>query len=416
MRYLGFFLWACAVFLPATSGASPLSLAGAQRIAEQRSPSLQAQDAAVRAIRAQEASAGELPDPKLILAIDNLPTDGPDRFNLTRDSMTMRRVGVMQEFAAGDKRRLRSERATAEAQREAAVLAAARLNVRRDAAFAWLERHFAERQLAVLRELARESELQTMAMEAAVASGKAPTADPLAARLAALQVEDRILEGEKNVARATLSLERWVGTAAHAPLDAPPSFDRLSHRHEELTRELETHPHLAMYAPMQAVALAELRLADAARRPDWSLEVGFAQRGPAYSNMLSIGVRVDLPIFQSRRQDPQHLARQAQLEQARSLAADALRVHAAEVATTMADWSAAKLRVERYRARLLPLADERKAVALAAYRGGRSDLTTVIDAHKAALEIRINELTAQAELARAWAQLEAMLPETKERP
>jgi outer membrane protein TolC len=402
--------------MPFAALAAPLSLMETQRIAETESPALRAQDAAVRAYRAQEKSAGELTDPKLIAGIDNLPADGPDRFNATRDFMTMRRVGIMQEFSTSGKRRLRGERAEAETQRELAVLTATKLNVRRDAAIAWIDRHVAERQLALLRELAREGDLQVVAVEAAVAGGKGSAADPLAARLAVLQLEDRILDAEKNVARATVNLKRWVGELAHDPLGAPPPWDQLPHRREELTLNLENHPHLAMYVPMQTVAEREAGLADAARSPDWSLEVGFAQRGPAFSNMLSIGVRVDLPIFQSRRQDPQRFARQAQLEQTKSLAADALRSHTAEIAALLADWSAAKVRVERHISQLIPLADARKAVALAAYRGGKGDLIPVIEANKAALEVRMNQLMAEAEMARAWAQLNGMLPDTKDRP
>ncbi len=416
MRYCAIFLWAGTLVLPMAVGAAPLTLAASQRLAEQFSPALKAQDAALRASRAMETGAGELPDPKFVFSIENLPTDGPDRFNLTRDSMTMRRIGLMQEFATGDKRRLRSERAAAETQRETALLAAARLNVRRDAALAWVERHYAERQLGLLRELARETELQVTALEAAVAGGRGAAADPLAARLAVLQIEDRILDAEKGVARAIAGLGRWIGAAARDPLDAPPAWDQLPHRHDALTRNLETHPHLAMYAPMQAMAEREVGLADAARSPDWSLEVGFAQRGPAYTNMLSIGVRIDLPIFQSRRQDPQAFARRAQLEQTRSQAEDAILIHAAEIEALLADWSSARARVERFRTRLLPLADERKAAALAAYRGGKGDLLPVIEADKAALEIRMSHLTAEAEAARAWVQLNAMLPDPKEQP
>lgn len=410
-------LW-CYLVLACGAGvaqSAPLTLAEAQRLAVAGSPALKAQRAALSAAQSLREGAGELPDPKLVAGIDNLPLDGADRFNLTRDGMTMRRIGFMQEFERADKRLLRSEKADAEAQREAAVLEAARLNVRRDAALAWIERHIAERQLALLTELARESELATTTADAALAGGKGQGADPLAARLAAAQLADKLLDAKKNLARAEAALARWVGTAtAKEALGAPPAFDALAHRHEDLTRDLETHPHLAMYAPMQAAAERDLRLADAARKPDWSLEVAFGQRGPAYANMLSIGVRIDLPIFQSRRQEPLVAARSAQLEQVRAQAEDARRAHAAEVEAMLAEWNAARERVARYRADWLPLAEERKAVALAAYRGGKGELAPVLEARKAEIETRMTQLMAEAEMARAWAQLNAMLPDPKD--
>lgn len=398
----------------ASHAATPLSLAEAQRIAAGDAPSIDAQAAALRAAQQTRLGAGEQSDPKLIAGIENIPTDGADRFNLTRDGMTMRRIGFMQEFMRDEKLKLRGERAEAEVQKEAAVLSLTRLNLRRDVALAWIDRYIAERQLDLLKELARESELQVAAAEAALAGGKGQVADPFAARLALAQLADRAIEAERNVARAKANLARWIGAAAAQPLDAAPAFDQLAHDQQELTRHLEHHPHLAMFAPMLAMAESEVKMADAAKRPDWSLEVAFAQRGPAYPNMVSIGVRIDLPIFQSRRQDPAMASRLAMAEQVRAQAEDAKRAHAADIEAMLADWNAARSRRQRFDAELLPLSRERTAVALAAYRGGKGDLAPVLEARKGEIETRMNYLMTQGDLARAWAQLTYMLPDKKD--
>ena len=171
-----------------------------------------------------------------------------------------------------------------------------------------------------------------------------------------------------------------------------------------------------MYAPMQAMAISEVKLAEAAKNPDWSLEVAYAQRGPALSNMLSIGVRIELPIFQSRRQDPAIAAKLALAEQTRALGEDAKRAHFAEIKNMIADWESARARVQRYQTHLLPLAHERSEVTLASYRGGRADLMPVVEARKGEIDTRINYLLAQSELARAWAQLNFLLPDSKDKP
>ncbi len=89
---------------------APLTLAEAQRRALAHSRQLPAKDFAALASREAAIAAGQLPDPVLKIGIDNLPASGPDRFSVTQDFMTMRRVGVMQEITRGDKRRLRAER------------------------------------------------------------------------------------------------------------------------------------------------------------------------------------------------------------------------------------------------------------------------------------------------------------------
>lgn len=420
MRFQFSLLIVCGVWLGAAcapaNASGPLSLAEAQRLALQNAPQITAQAAALRAARQTSLGAAELPDPKLIVGIDNLPADGADRFNVTRDFMTMRKIGFMQDFTRGDKLRLRGERADAEVRKEAAILALTEINLKRDATLAWLESYFAQRQLALLKDLVRETDLQITAAQAALAGGRGQAAEPFAARLAAAQLADRIIDAERLVARSRANLARWIGAAAERPLAAAPAFDSLAHRHADLTGNLDSHPYLAMYAPLQAMAESDARLADAAKNPDWSLEVAYQQRGPAFANMLSIGVRIDLPIFQSRRQDPALASKLALAEQARAQAEDAKRVHAAEIANMLADWEAAKERVQRFETTLLPLSRERSAITLAAYGGGRGDLMPVIEARKGEIEIRMNHLQAQGELARAWAYLDSMLPDTKEKP
>ena len=400
--------------LTPSHAAATLTLTEAQRIARAIAPQLQAQSAAVRAAEAAGISASELADPKLIVGLDNLPVDGADRFNIGRDFMTMRKIGFMQEFTRGDKLKLRGDKAYAEIRKEGAFLALAQVTLQRDVALAWIDRHFAERQLDTLKDLARESELQVSAAEATLAGGKGQATDPFAARLAVAQLADRITDAERLVARSQSQLARWIGDAAKLPLEPPPAFDQLMRRHEDLIGGIDSLPHLAMYAPLQAIADAEVNLAREAKYPDWSLVVAYAQRGPAFSNMLSIGVRIDLPIFQSRRQDPAIAAKTALAEQVRAQTEDARRSHIAEFQSLAADWESAKKRLQRYQADLLPLAHERTEVAMAAYRGGRGDLAMVLDARKGEIDTRLTHLQAQGDLARAWANLNFLFPDPKD--
>ena len=390
--------------LPSRAAAS-LSLAEAQRVATTDAPQLAAQAATLRAVQQSVITATEQADPKLIIGVDNLPVDTSDRFSFTRDFMTMRKIGFMQEFTRGEKLKLRGERAEAEVRKEAAVLSLTEVNLRRDVALAWIERYFAERNLDLLTELARESELQMIAAQASLSGGKGQVSDPLAQRLAIALVADRTIDAARTVAKAKANLGRWIGVVAKQTLDVAPAFDELAAHHSNLIRDIDSHPHLAIYTPMAAMAQSEVQLANAAKHPDWSLEVAYAQRGPAFSNMLSIGVRIDLPIFQRQRQDPAIAAKLALSEQIRAQTEDARRAHLAEIESLLVDWDSAKQRIAKYQADLLPLAKARTDIALAAYRGGKGDLALVLDARKGEIDMRMNQLAAQAEMARAWANL-----------
>src|SRR6266436_8430656 len=132
--------------------AQTLTLQEAQRQAVDRSRLLSAQDSAVRASREMAVAAGQLPDPVLKMGVDNLPINGEDRFSVTRDFMTMRRIGVMQELTRGEKRDLRAQRFEREAEKGLAEKAMALASIERGTALAWLERYYAEAMLKVVAE------------------------------------------------------------------------------------------------------------------------------------------------------------------------------------------------------------------------------------------------------------------------
>ena len=406
------------------AAAQPLSLDEAIRLAEERSPQIQAQRAAADAAGALVGPAGELPDPKLFFGIENLPAAGPDRFSTTADSMTMRRVGVMQDIVRDAKRRARGEKAAAESEREAAMVQAQRAELRRELAMAWLERQYAERTREVLRELRGEAELQSSTAGAALAAGRAPASESLAARALRATIADRMQDADRQARRATARLARWVGADAERAPGAMPVITSLPRAVRMIEADPDMHPEHAVYAPMEAAAEAELRLARAASQPDWSVELSYGRRGGEYApslhsplelekqntHMLTLMFKMDLPVLGARRQDPVVVARARQLDQVRAQSEEARRKHVAEIRALLVDWEVDMERARRHREELVPLAEERSRSVLAAYQGGRMDLAAVLEARRGVLEARLGAIAVEAELARTWAQLAYLVP------
>jgi outer membrane protein TolC len=398
---------------PLTSSAaeSPLTLEEALAIAVRDSSLLAAQRSAVGAAGETAAYARELPDPKLKLGIDNLPLDGPDKYNLTREFMTMRRIGVTQEFPRAEKREIKGRRAEHQLAREQALLGDARATLRRDVAAAWTERYYTEQMAKTVGEQYAETVLQRDALQAGVAAGRTTLAERLALDAALQMLLDRRAEFDKQAARAQAMLTRWLGEAARRPLS--PLLPVLPS--PENTAATDTHaphhPHLQSLQRQIDIAQSEADLAKAATKPDWGVELSYAQRGPAYSNMLSLQVSIDLPLFADRRQNREATARAAQVEQARALREDALRQHLAEAAVAQVEWEAATARLKRFDDDLLPLTRDRTRLALASYRGGFGALSAVLEARRAELDLRLQKWQLAAEQGRAQAQLLYFLPE-----
>src|SRR5258708_657313 len=188
----------------------PLPIVEALKMGEKISPRLAAQGAALAAATELVPRASELPDPKLRVGVDNLPVNGPDRYRYDSDFMTMRKIGVMQDFPNAEKRRLRGERAALERDVEAANLDAQRAALRREIALAWLELYFAQQARAPIVELVGELQLQLDTVSAAIAAGRQNTADALALRGAGVAAQDRVIEQDRTIDRARYMLAAWL--------------------------------------------------------------------------------------------------------------------------------------------------------------------------------------------------------------
>lgn len=395
----------------ASAADAPLTLSEAQRIATERSRQLSAQDAGIVASKEMAAAAGQLPDPVLKLGIDNLPVDGADRYSLTRDFMTMRRIGVMQEFTRDDKRKLKVQRFDRETERAVTEKAVAVAALQKDTATAWLERYYLERMRAVVAAQAQEVNLEIEAAEGAYRAGRGSQVDLLTARAARVALDDRLSELDRRIRDSRTALARWVGTAADAPLAGEPNVTKLGLANHTLDQEIERHPEIALLARQVAVAETEAQIAKANKQADWSLELAYQQRGPAFSNMVSVGVSIPLQWDQKNRQSRELAAKLALTERAKAQQEDMLRAHIAEIRALLNAWENGHERIARYQRELVPLATDRTQAALAAYRGAKGDLNSVLAARRNELEVRTQTLQLEMDTARIWAQLNFLVPD-----
>lgn len=383
----------------------PLSLARAQSLAVARSRQLTAQDSAVAAARDMAAAAGQLPDPVLKFGIDNLPVTGPDRYSLNRDFMTMRRIGLMQELTGTDKRRLRSDRLEREADKTLAEKQVTLAAIERDTAIAWLERYYSEAMAAAIADQGAQAALEVQAAEGAYRGGRGNQAELLAARSAVAAFDDRASETARRVRSAIIMLGRWIGDVSLAPMAAPPDMSRVRLDPAQLPLQLSHHPEIAVLRRQEEIAQTDARLAQANRNSDWSVELAYQQRGPEFSNMISIGVSIPLQWDRKNRQDRELSARLALVDKAQAEREETLRVHVAETQAMLEEWQNNRERIARYDRELLPLANQRTLAAVAAYRGGKATLNDVLAARRNAIEVRIQALQLQADSDKSWARL-----------
>ena len=380
-----------------------LSFDRAIELALQQAPSLQAEIARQEAANHAAGPAASLPDPKLILGVDNVPIEGDERFSLDGERMTMQRIGISQQFPNGAKRQARDMAAQSQVSLAAAQTQVTRLQVLRDVSSAWIARKTLERQLAKVDALKRENALFDQAVKARVAGGEARTSDVISPRVEAAEIDalqDDLLAKHQ---LALASLARWIGEEARSPLIGEAPLWPIS---SDITlHSLAHHPELEVADRKVDFFSAQVREADAAKRPDWGVTVAYLKRGDEFSDMASLQFNMDLPLFGGSRQGPRASAARSE-RVAVEAERDALRrEHEAMLVADLAEYHRLEKSMQRQRDVMLPLASEKVDLLMAAWRGNKATLSEVIAARREKITAQMKEI----EIAGAFHQRAARL-------
>ncbi|MGH8380022.1 TolC family protein [Pseudomonas sp.] len=398
--------------LPLPSVAAPLTLDEALRLAENNAPSLTAQAAKLRAASSAAIPAGELPDPKLLLGVQNYPIGGPDRWSIDQDFMTMQMVGVMQEMPNRDKRRARIEVAEAAVDRAAAEGRIERLTVRQATALAWISSYSVERKEVLFQDFYKENRLLSDTVRAQIAGGRAQPADAVTPRQEAAQLAEQQDDLIRQRAQARAALKRWIGAAANdQPVGRLPEWpvDTSGYSHK-----LQHHPELAAFTPMTREAEAKVREAEAEKQSDWSWEVDYQRRGREFGDMVSVQFSWDLPLFPGSRQNPRIAAKHAELNQLEAEREALTREHTQQLEADLADYERLNRAVHRSQESLVPLAKEKIGLSMASYRAGKGDLAAVIAARRELIEARLKQIDVEEQRALTNARLYFSYGETSQ--
>ena len=156
-------------------------------------------------------------------------------------------------------------------------------------------------------------------------------------------------------------------------------------------------------------AAAAIDVARADKHPDWSVGASYGQRAGGRSDMIMFEVGIGLPLFSRNRQDRGIAAREADYQAALATREDLRRQEAARIRADLARWEGLKRQVALHEHSLLPLAQDRSATTLAAYRAG-GELQPWLNARRDELDVHLAHAEHLGELGRAWAALAFLLP------
>ncbi len=345
----------------------------------------------------------QLPDPKLRFRLQSFPVDS---FRLGDTPMTQIQIALQQAFPRGRTLHYSRARREAEAAAERARMALARRQLVLAIRQAWLDLYYwtharrfvAESRLAV-------AGLETVA-SGSFAAGKGSSEDVLRARFELAVLDDRLIEIDRQIARARAELARWIGperAARPVPEDLPvlPAPSPI----EGIRAALVSHPSVRVADAVIAARRAEIAIARQQYKPGFTAEVGYGVRGGRQTDFASAGVIMDLPIFTAKRQDKRLAAAKAQESAARLDRDLLLKELNRRLDRAAADWERLNERARLYREVVTVRAGDTTEAALNSYRSAVVDFAELIRARLAELDAEITALKLEVERARTQAEL-----------
>lgn len=398
------------LWLPAAVFAADLSLEQALQAAERYSADLSANQHQIKALQNMADSATQLPDPKLKFGVENLPLGGNNGSRLTREGMTMQRIGVMQTYVSSRKRDSKAQAIRVEADALQSNSESIRARLQRETAQAWLDLALSQKALAEVTALVNESQRQVASQKASVAAGS-EASSVLDARLTLAAMQDKLADAERDTRIAHARLVQLTGMTdinVHGEL---PRFERLPASPAVLSSAIHQHPEMQQAQREAELAQARSAQSAVAAIPNVDVEVYYAKRGDNYDDMAGMMVTVDLPLFKSKRQDKDYAADVSRSMEARDKVLLTEREHQAQLDTLIAQYQAAQSRWQRQNGEILPLQQQRIKLIQAQYQSGSSNLSAVLDARRALLESRIAVQDTAREMAQYWAAIRYLTPQ-----
>jgi len=413
--------------MAAATGTKVLGFEQAIKLAQKSDPWLTGNRHQQTSLEALSIAAGTLPDPKVSVGLANLATDS---LQFDQEGMTQLKVGVAQMFPRGDSLAIKRQQLSLQSQQFPFQRQDREAKVAVTVGSLWLDAYRVQQSIALIEKNRSLFEQLTDVAQASYSSalGKTRQQDVVRAQLELTRLEDRLnrLNQQKN--RFSGQLSRWLNAYFGADKLARnwqeisefhninlgnglPQVELLNKRlvygenwltAEQLVPYFSKHPAVMALEKKIDASKTGIRLAKQKYQPEWGLNASYAYRdddpmGNSRSDLFSVGVTFDLPLFTENRQDQQVKSAVSQAEAVKTEKLLLLR-------QLLGAYSSAKGRLlklnERkalYEKQLLPQIHDQAEASLTAYTNDDGDFAEVVRARIAELNAEIDQLMINVE-------------------
>jgi len=403
-------LAACLTAATAAFGqrSASLTLAEAERLALEGEPGQAVYLARADALEEQAVAAEQLPDPRLRVGLANYPIESG---GFSTEAMTQAQIGIQQAFPPADSRAHGAQRFASLAQEMTQTADARGRDVLAGVRNAWLESYYWEQAAAIVLESRPFFAELAEVTRSLYSVGTRDQQDVLRSELELSRLDDRLIDINRQRARARASLSQWLPGQADRPIsESLPAWNTIPPL-DGMRSQLEAHPALRAADARIEAQEAGIDVARDRYKAGWMLDVAYGYRdgvqpnGSPRSDMLSVGFTVDLPFFRSNRQDRALAAAFSERRAASESKEQLRRQLASQLEAEHARWHELTRRLELYDQRILVQTSDNAQAALLAYQSEAGDFADVMRAYIDELNTRLDYLRLQIERTQSYAVL-----------
>lgn len=386
----------------------PLTLAEAEDLALDQEPGQASFLARANALDERAVAAGQLPDPKLRMGLANFPLESG---GFTTEGMTQAQLGIRQSFPPGKTRSISTRQFQSLADEMDQNADARGRDVLTSVRNAWLETYYWQRAQTIVNDSRPFFSDLANITRSLYAVGSKDQQDVLRAELELSRLDDRLIDINKQHARARAALAEWVGAESTRPIaEKLPSWEQVPAL-EALRVELVSHPAIEAADARIDARIAGIDLAKERYKAGWALDLGYGYRdgtlptGDPRSDFVSLSVTIDLPFFRKNRQDRTLAAALSERRAAVESKDELLRRLNSQLEAEYARWRDLSRQVDLYERLILMQAEEQANAALAAYQSEAGDFADVMRGFIDDLNTRLDHVRLQIERAQSYAVL-----------
>ncbi len=366
-----------------------LALDKAITLAEQSNPGLAQRQAQVEAMSALPSQLGSLPDPMISMGLVNLPTDS---LSTSQEAMTQWQLGISQDIPFPGKLALKQQAATERAHASAFMTTEYKQQLIQSITSYWWQLFYLEKTLAIISTNKTLLKQFIDIAETKYRVGHGLQQDVLLAQLELSKLLNREIElnseREQMVIRLNTLLSRPTDTAIQLPAfqHIDTTLPEIKPVDEILDIAKQNRSILLQQKHLIAAAAEDKALAEKDLLPDFKISAAYGVRqghnldGSDRSDMLSLQVGINVPLFADRKQKMAISQKNSELKQQQFAYQDSWNQVQSEIANYITQYQQACQQYSLLDTGILPQARQTIASMLSGYQVNKVDFLNLVRA------------------------------------